>query len=118
MSSPITVPLWLALVVALLAVWALLDRLLMPSARWFIRSRANKVLEERKRTARFPVRFSPETIQVLLDAFDRTERQAFGKADALQECVKLLPQFLSSSGSGIHLRNGGDGNKKGDQIGC
>ena len=46
MSSSITVPLWLALVVALLAVWALLDRLLMPSARWFIRSRANKVLEE------------------------------------------------------------------------
>ncbi|HSW24641.1 MAG TPA: 1-acyl-sn-glycerol-3-phosphate acyltransferase, partial [Burkholderiaceae bacterium] len=46
MSSSITVPLWLALVVALLAVWALLERLLMPSARWFIRSRANKVLDE------------------------------------------------------------------------
>ncbi|HEU5297701.1 MAG TPA: 1-acyl-sn-glycerol-3-phosphate acyltransferase [Burkholderiaceae bacterium] len=46
MVSTITVPLWLALVVALLAVWALLDRLLMPSARWFIRSRANKVLDE------------------------------------------------------------------------
>ncbi|HSW27257.1 MAG TPA: 1-acyl-sn-glycerol-3-phosphate acyltransferase, partial [Burkholderiaceae bacterium] len=46
MSSSITVPLWLALIVALLAVWALLERLLMPSARWFIRSRANKVLDE------------------------------------------------------------------------
>jgi len=45
-SSSITVPLWLALVVALLAILALLDRLLMPSARWFIRSRANKVLDE------------------------------------------------------------------------
>lgn len=53
---------------------------------------ANKVLEERKRNARFPVRFSPETIHALLDAFNRTEHQAPVRADALQECVKLLPQ--------------------------
>ena len=65
MSSPITVPLWLALVVALLAVWALLDRLLMPSARWFIRSRANKVLEEVSQ--RLPIHIRP---------FQQVRRQA------------------------------------------
>jgi len=64
-SSPITVPLWLALVVALLAVWALLDRLLMPSARWFIRSRANKVLEEVSQ--RLPIHIRP---------FQQVRRQA------------------------------------------
>ncbi|HSB21679.1 MAG TPA: 1-acyl-sn-glycerol-3-phosphate acyltransferase [Burkholderiaceae bacterium] len=65
MSSSITVPLWLALVVALLAVWALLDRLLMPSARWFIRSRANKVLDEVSQ--RLPIHIRP---------FQQVRRQA------------------------------------------
>jgi glycerol-3-phosphate O-acyltransferase len=41
----ITVPLWLALLAGALAAWALLDRLLMPSARWLIRSRARRVLD-------------------------------------------------------------------------
>jgi len=64
-SSSITVPLWLALIVALLAVWALLERLLMPSARWFIRSRANKVLEEVSQ--RLPIHIRP---------FQQVRRQA------------------------------------------
>ncbi len=46
MSTLIAIPLWLVLVAAVLALLALLDRLLMPSARWFIRSRADKVLDE------------------------------------------------------------------------
>jgi glycerol-3-phosphate O-acyltransferase len=46
LSTSITVPLWLALVAGALAAWALLDRLLVPSVRWYIRSRANKVLDE------------------------------------------------------------------------
>lgn len=53
---------------------------------------ANKVLEERKNSARVPVRVSPEAIQAVLDAFNRTEGQASHKAEALQECVKLLPR--------------------------
>ena len=65
MSTSITVPLWLALVVAVLAVLALLDRLLMPSARWFIRSRANKVLDEVSQ--RLPIHIRP---------FQQVRRQA------------------------------------------
>jgi glycerol-3-phosphate O-acyltransferase len=42
----ISVPLWLAILIALLALWSLLDRLLLPSARWFLRRRVNRVLEE------------------------------------------------------------------------
>ena len=44
--TSISVPLWLALLVAALALWATLDRLLIPSARWFLRRRLNRVLEE------------------------------------------------------------------------
>jgi glycerol-3-phosphate O-acyltransferase len=46
MSSTVTLPFWLVIVAALLAAWAVLDRLLVPSVRWFLRSRANRVLDE------------------------------------------------------------------------
>jgi RNA polymerase sigma-70 factor, ECF subfamily len=52
---------------------------------------AHKILQEREKNSRFPVRFSPAAIQAVLDAFDRTEAQASPRADALHECVKLLP---------------------------
>jgi len=42
----ISVPLWLAILIAALALWATLDRLLIPSARWLVRRRVNRVLEE------------------------------------------------------------------------
>jgi glycerol-3-phosphate O-acyltransferase len=65
LSTSITLPLWLALVIAALAILALLDRLLMPSARWFIRSRANKVLDEVSQ--RLPIHIRP---------FQQVRRQA------------------------------------------
>ncbi len=79
MSTSITVPLWLALAIALLALWALLDRLLMPSARWFIRSRANKVLEEVERRLPIHIRpFQQVRRQALIDrlVFDEKVQQA------------------------------------------
>ncbi len=42
----VTLPLWLGVLILLLALWAALDRLLIPSARWFLRRRVNRVLEE------------------------------------------------------------------------
>jgi glycerol-3-phosphate O-acyltransferase len=79
LSTSITVPLWLALAIALLALWALLDRLLMPSARWFIRSRANKVLEEVERRLPIHIRpFQQVRRQALIDrlVFDEKVQQA------------------------------------------
>jgi RNA polymerase sigma-70 factor (ECF subfamily) len=52
---------------------------------------AHKVLRHQEKNSRFPVCFSPATIQAVLDAFDRTEHQASPRGEALQECVKLLP---------------------------
>jgi len=87
-SSTITVPLWLALVVALLAVWAVLDRLLMPSARWFIRSRANKVLDEVSQHLPIHVRpFQQVRRQAMIDrlVFDeKVQNTARAFADAHQ----------------------------------
>jgi glycerol-3-phosphate O-acyltransferase len=79
LSNPITVPLWLALAVAVLALWALLDRLLMPSARWFIKSRADKVLREVERRLPIHIRpFQQVRRQALIDrlVFDEKVQQA------------------------------------------
>src|SRR6185436_18973645 len=45
MLRTVAVPLWLLVLLLALAAWAALDRLLLPSVRWFLRSRANRVLE-------------------------------------------------------------------------
>jgi glycerol-3-phosphate O-acyltransferase len=46
MSQPIEVPVWLLVVLVLLAVLGFLDRLLVPSVRWFVRRRVSRVLED------------------------------------------------------------------------
>lgn len=86
MSTSITVPLWLALVVALLAALALLDRLLMPSARWFIRSRANKVLDEVSQ--RLPIHIRP---------FQQVRRQALIDRLVFDEKVQNAARAFADS---------------------
>ena len=46
MTETIAVPLWAAVTAGLLALWVLLDRLLVPSVRWLLRRRVNRVIEE------------------------------------------------------------------------
>jgi len=45
MAEVVAVPLWLFLLLAALAVWTVLERLLVPSVRWAFRRRANRLLE-------------------------------------------------------------------------
>ena len=46
MTSTITLPVWLFLILLLLALWAALDRLLVPGARWYFRRRVNRAIHE------------------------------------------------------------------------
>ena len=57
MSQTVDVPLWLAVLAALLAAWALVDRLFVPGARWLVRQRARRLLESLE--TRFQVRVEP-----------------------------------------------------------
>ena len=52
---------------------------------------AKKILKHRERDARFPLLFSPETIQAIVDAYDRTETAAHPAAEALRHCLEKLP---------------------------
>lgn len=77
--STVTLPLWLVVLVGALALVGLLDRLLVPSARWFIRSRANKVLDEVGSRLRIEIRaFQQTRREVLIDRllYDEKVQQA------------------------------------------
>jgi len=63
LARDVSIPFWLAVAGGALAVWAALDHLLVPSARWFARGRVERVLE-RIRT----------TLQIELPPFQTTRR--------------------------------------------
>lgn len=93
--STVTLPLWLAVLVGVLALIGLLDRLLAPSVRWFIRSRANKVLDEVGSRLRIEIRAFQQTHrQVLIDRllYDEKVQQAaaaFGRAQDMPREVVM-----------------------------
>jgi glycerol-3-phosphate O-acyltransferase len=68
MSDPVAVPLWLFVAIAAFALWALLDRLLIPSGRWLLRRRLNRLIDTVNR--RLDVEIKPFQLtkrQVLID---------------------------------------------------
>jgi glycerol-3-phosphate O-acyltransferase len=66
--SEVVLPFWLFAVLAALAVTAVLDRLLMPSVRWFFRQRAQRVLDEVNTRLRMEIKpFQRTRRQVLID---------------------------------------------------
>jgi len=73
MDTVVTVPLWLLLLLAGLAALAALDRILIPSTRWILRRRINRVLDEIGTRLDIEIRpFQLTKRQVLIDrlAFD------------------------------------------------
>lgn len=68
MSAEITLPLWLVVLAGLLAVWALLVRMLLPGMRWMLRRRVNRMIDDLN--ARLQLRLQPFKLtkrQVLID---------------------------------------------------
>lgn len=64
MSTGVTLPMWLAIVIIVMAMWAALDRLLLPGLRWFLRRRVNRVIDELN-----------ERLQLRIQPFKLTKRQ-------------------------------------------
>ena len=68
MFATITLPLWLVVVGALLAIWALAASVMLPGVRWVLRSRANKVLDEVGSRLKIEIRpFQQTRRQALID---------------------------------------------------
>ncbi|HKV08457.1 MAG TPA: 1-acyl-sn-glycerol-3-phosphate acyltransferase [Thermoanaerobaculia bacterium] len=68
MARNVSLPVWLVVVLVLLAAWAALDRLLVPSVRWYLRRRVNRVIDELNTRLRLEIRpFQRTRRQVLVD---------------------------------------------------
>ncbi len=79
MTGSVSLPLWLLVLIGVLALWAALDRLLIPGARWVLRRRVNRVIDEINE--RLQLRIQPFKLtkrQVLIDRlmFDGTVLEA------------------------------------------
>src|SRR5437762_12074849 len=46
MTSQITLPLWLALIISALAIWAAFDQVLLPRVRYLLRRRFNRAIDD------------------------------------------------------------------------
>lgn len=62
-----------------------------PFGAWARGIAARKMLEARRRDARFPIPFPPGTITAVLDAFDATDETAPAHEAALKVCMGELP---------------------------
>src|SRR4051812_41641070 len=109
MGMQVTLPLWAVIIVALLAAWAAVDRILVPSVRWAMRRRANRAIDELN--TRLKLRIQPFKLtkrQVLIDrlvfdpevlhAADEYTREAGVPHEVAMEKVKryasdIVPSF-------------------------
>jgi glycerol-3-phosphate O-acyltransferase len=64
MTHAVSLPLWVATLLALLAAWAALDRLLVPGVRWYLRRRVQRVIDELN-----------TRLKLEIPSFQRTRRQ-------------------------------------------
>jgi glycerol-3-phosphate O-acyltransferase len=68
MTRVVSLPLWVAIVLVLLAAWAALDRLLVPSVRWYLRRRVQRVIDELNTRLKLEIpQFHRTRRRVLLD---------------------------------------------------
>ncbi len=95
MACEITISLWVFIVLTLLAIVAVLDKILIPSTRWFLRRRINSVLQEIGTRLDIEIRpFQLTKRQVLLDrlVYDpeviKAIKESAGKHDMPVEMVQ------------------------------
>lgn len=61
-------------------------------AAWARGIAAKKVLQHREKSSRAPVPFSPQTVQAISDAYERSEASAPYQAEALEHCLDRVPE--------------------------
>ncbi len=101
MRGTVELPVGLAILLAILAAWAALDRLLIPSVRWFLRRRVNRVLDEIN--TRLKIRIAPFELtkrEVLIDRLlydpqvqQAAEAEARAKAMPREVVVERVRRF-------------------------
>ena len=95
MSGQVTISIWLFIILMAVCAWALLERVLIPSSRWFIRRRINRVIDEI--SSRLDIQIKPFQLtkrQVLIDrlVYDPKVLEAVQQTARERECPREIVQ--------------------------
>ena len=109
MAASVTMPLWLAVAMAILAVIALIDRFFGPALGWWLRRRANRAIDELNQRLRLKIppfklarrrqlieqlMFDPEVLKAVEDeAKARGEPKSVAHARARRYAREIIPSF-------------------------
>jgi glycerol-3-phosphate O-acyltransferase len=120
MTSPVTLPLWLALIVGALALWAAVDRIIVPVARHFLRRRFNRSIDDLNTRLRLRIQpfklarrqalidqliFDPDVLRAIEQhaATNNVSREA-AQARAREYAQEIVPSFSAYAYFGIGTR--------------
>jgi glycerol-3-phosphate O-acyltransferase len=108
-ASTVTIPLWLAALVGVLAVIALIDRLFGPALGWWLRRRANRAIDELNQRLRLKIppfklarrrrlieqlMFDPDILKAVEDeAKEKGEPKSVTHARARRYAKEIIPSF-------------------------
>jgi glycerol-3-phosphate O-acyltransferase len=118
MFEPVSVPFWLFLPLAAFALWALLDRLLIPSARWILRRRLNRLIDNVNRRLAIEIRpFQLTKRQVLIDrlvydpqvvagANDHARANNMPREAAMAEVARYAREIVPTFNAYVYFRVG------------
>jgi len=103
MDSTVTLPVWLVVLLALLSLALLLDRVLIPSVRWYLRRRINRVIDEVNTRLDIKVRPFQETRrQILIDQLSHDEKVESAVRDYARE--HDMPREVAQAKANAHAR--------------
>src|SRR5437762_11995453 len=120
MASQVTLPLWLALVISALAIWAAFDRVVVPGVRYLLRRRFNRAIEDLNTRLKLRIQpfklakrqalidqliFDPEVLRAVEDyaAANKVPREA-AQQRARRYAGEIVPSFSAYAYFGIGTR--------------
>ena len=120
MTSQITLPLWVLLIVGAFALWAVIDRVLVPSVRYVLRRRFNRSIEELNTKLKLRIQpfkiakrqamidqliFDPEVLRAVEDyAVANKVPREVAQARARRYAQEIVPSFSAYAYFGIGTR--------------
>jgi glycerol-3-phosphate O-acyltransferase len=120
MSSTVTLPLWLALIIGALAIWAAFERIIAPAVRHLMRRRLNRAIDELNTRLKLRIQplklakrqalidqliFDPEVLRAI-EAYateNKVPREA-AQAKARGYAKEIVPSFSAYAYFGIGIR--------------
>lgn len=120
MFETVAVPVWFLLVIALFAALSILDRVIGPSIRWFLRKRAERVVAELNKRLQRPIepfklarrtdmiqrlKYDPEVAEAIVEhAREEGVREDVAFEQVEQYAREIVPSFSASAYFGFGTR--------------